>query len=93
MADLRAWSLAHADGLIATYASRLAPSDLHYARLVQPFRSRWLLLWDAPVLAALQAGVLPPEPRQPTRLAPPDYWRYRGLGAGLAPQIEEDEAP
>ncbi len=93
LAELRDWSLAHADGLVATYASRLAPSDLHYARLVQPFRSRWLLLWDAPVLAAVQAGVLPPEPRQPTRMVPPDYWRYRGLGAGLVPQIEEDDAP
>jgi 4-amino-4-deoxy-L-arabinose transferase-like glycosyltransferase len=91
--DLAAWLQAHPNALVATYTSRLTPVDLRHARLIQPFRSRWLLLWDAPVLAALRAGATPPDSAHPTTLAPPDYWRYRQVEPGSTQRIEDEEAP
>ena len=91
--DIANWAHAHPDGQIITYTSRLAPTDLRYARLVQPFRSQWLLLWDAPTLVALIGGATPPEPRQPIAMFPPDYWRYRQLNASARTEVEEDDAP
>jgi 4-amino-4-deoxy-L-arabinose transferase-like glycosyltransferase len=87
--EVAAWAQAHPTGAVVTYASRLAPGDLRYARLIQPFRSKWLLLWDAPTLATLMAGATPPEPRRAVTLFPPDYWRYRQV-AGGASQVDED---
>lgn len=89
--ELVAWTQAHPNGLVATYASRLTPADLRYARLIQPFRSRWLLLWDAPVLGALREGATPPEPAHPTTLVPPDYWRYRQIDPASSQQMEDEE--
>jgi hypothetical protein len=63
---------------------------LRYARLVQPFRSHWMLLWDAPNLAAMIAGTTPTESPHAIAQFPPDYWRYRHLAAGVATEVEED---
>lgn len=65
------------NGVVVSYASKLTPTDLRYARLVQPAFSSWLLIWDARTLAALRAGRVPPDPRQPTLMYPTDYWRYK----------------
>jgi hypothetical protein len=36
-----------------------------------------MVIWDAPILAALRRGQQPSEPAAPTVLLPaPDYWRY-----------------
>lgn len=75
------WARAHPDGLVIDYRSKLDSSDLSYARLIQPFRSRWLTLWDAPTLAALRSGLTPAESGHPVELYPPAYWRYRALGS------------
>ncbi|HJU41033.1 MAG TPA: hypothetical protein VJ724_15790, partial [Tahibacter sp.] len=58
-----------------------------YARLIQPFRSQWLEIWDADKLVALKAGQTPAEPAQRTALYPPDYWRY-----GPPPARSDDAA-
>jgi len=87
------WARAHPNGMVITYAGRLAPTDLRYAHLVQPFRSHWLLLWDAPTLAALMAGATPPEPHRAIAMFPPDYWPYRQLSAGAKTEVEEDAPP
>jgi len=78
--QLADWARAHPNGLVIDYRSKLEPADLRYGRLIQPFRSRWLTLWDAPALAALHAGTTPAEPVQPAALYPPEYWRYRVPG-------------
>lgn len=78
-ADVSAFAAAHSDGLVITYPRQLSSADLRYALLVQPFRGDWLVVWTAPALAALQSGRPPPEPAQPTRLYPADYWRYRDV--------------
>jgi 4-amino-4-deoxy-L-arabinose transferase-like glycosyltransferase len=70
------WAQAHPDGVIVRYPSRLDPRALRYALLIQPFRSRWLEVWSATTLAAIEAGQTPAEPAQRTALYPPDYWRY-----------------
>jgi hypothetical protein len=67
------------NGLVVSYRNNLTPNDLRYALLVQPSRSTWLMIWNAPTLAALNAGRIPPEPVQPTLLYPRDYWRFKSL--------------
>ncbi|NII55384.1 4-amino-4-deoxy-L-arabinose transferase-like glycosyltransferase [Lutibacter sp. SG786] len=67
----------HPDGLIVSYAKHPPANAFRYARLIQPSRTGWLMIWDATTLNALQSGRLPPEPRQPTLLYPQDYWRTR----------------
>ncbi|NID16326.1 ArnT family glycosyltransferase [Luteibacter yeojuensis] len=67
----------HPDGIIVSYAKHPPANAFRYARLIQPSRTGWLMIWDAPTLLALQEGRLPPEPRQPTLLYPQDYWRTR----------------
>jgi hypothetical protein len=67
---------AHPDGLIVVHPEKLAPQDLRYALLVQPFRSSWLVIWPAASLAELRAGRTPPEPRQPTLVYPTDGGRH-----------------
>jgi 4-amino-4-deoxy-L-arabinose transferase-like glycosyltransferase len=67
----------HPDGVIISYAKHPPANAFRYARLIQPSRTGWLMIWDAPTLNALQEGRLPPEPRQPTLLYPQDYWRTR----------------
>jgi 4-amino-4-deoxy-L-arabinose transferase-like glycosyltransferase len=74
--DVVEWARAHPRGLIVRYPARLDPRARRYALLIQPFRSRWLEIWAAPTLGAIEAGQTPAEPEQRTALYPPDYWRY-----------------
>jgi len=67
----------HPDGVIVSYAKHPPAEAFRYARLIQPSRTGWLMIWDAATLDALQDGRVPPEPRQPTLLYPQDYWRTR----------------
>jgi 4-amino-4-deoxy-L-arabinose transferase-like glycosyltransferase len=77
---LQDWAAKHPRGLVIDYPERLAPDDLRYARLVQPYRGTWLVIWDAPTLAMLRRGQQPPEPSAPTVLLPaPNYWRYANV--------------
>ncbi len=76
--QLASWSQSHPDGVVLTDPDTLNSTDMRYAMLVQPFRSSWVVVWRAPVLAAIQAGHSPDEPVQPTRLVPEGYWRYQG---------------
>ena len=69
---LQDYAHAHPDGLIVAHTKNLAPADLRYALLVQPFRSTWLVIWPAASLADLRAGHTPPEPAQPTLVYPAD---------------------
>jgi 4-amino-4-deoxy-L-arabinose transferase-like glycosyltransferase len=74
---LQRWAAEHPRGLVIEYPDRLVPADLRSARLVQPYRGSWMVIWDAPILAALRRGQQPPEPRTSTVLLPsPGYWRY-----------------
>jgi 4-amino-4-deoxy-L-arabinose transferase-like glycosyltransferase len=68
---------AHPDGLIVAHPGKLDANDLHYALLVQPFRSSWLVVWPAASLVELRAGLTPPEPAQPTQIYPVDDRGYR----------------
>jgi 4-amino-4-deoxy-L-arabinose transferase-like glycosyltransferase len=78
--DLQNWAAGHPRGLVIEYPERLTAADLRYARLVQPYRGTWLVIWDASVLATLRRGQQPPEPFAPTLLLPSaDYWRYAGV--------------
>jgi 4-amino-4-deoxy-L-arabinose transferase-like glycosyltransferase len=74
--DVIDWARAHPRGLIVRYPAKLDPRARRYALLIQPFRSRWLEIWSAPTLGAIEAGQTPAEPAQRTALYPPDYWRY-----------------
>lgn len=75
--SLQHFAAKHPHGLVIAYPNHLKPTDLRYARLVQPYRGAWIVIWDAPSLAALRQGQQPPEPRAPTVLLPaPNYWRY-----------------
>ena len=67
----------HPDGLIVSYAKHPPAEAYRFARLVQPSRTGWLMIWDAATLSALQAGRIPAEPSVPTQLYPLDYWRTR----------------
>ncbi|MDN5923622.1 MAG: glycosyltransferase family 39 protein [Xanthomonadales bacterium] len=74
--DLAWWARQHPDGVVITTPRHLTAADKHYALLVQPFRSDWVVLWDAASLAALRNGQRPPEPARSTQLFPHEYWRY-----------------
>lgn len=76
---LQDYARAHPDGLVVTRTEKLAPVDLRYALLVQPFRSVWLAIWPAASLAELRAGHAPPEPAQPTLVYPTHEGRYRAI--------------
>ncbi|WP_291777202.1 glycosyltransferase family 39 protein [Luteibacter sp.] len=67
----------HPDGLIVSYAKHPPADAFRYARLIQPSRTGWLMIWDANTLQSLQTGRVPPEPAQPTLLYPQEYWRTR----------------
>ncbi|MEO7149027.1 MAG: glycosyltransferase family 39 protein [Rhodanobacteraceae bacterium] len=73
---LQDWAVAHPRGIVVEYPSDLNAADLRYALYAQPFRSVWLVVWDAPILVALRRGEKPPEPRHPTELYPYGYWRF-----------------
>jgi hypothetical protein len=74
---LQRWAVEHPRGLVIEYPDRLAPADLRSSRLVQPYRGSWMVIWDAPILAALRRGQQPPEPGTSTVLLPSSgYWRY-----------------
>lgn len=73
---LQDWAKAHPDGLIVEYPSDLDSRDQRYAVFVQPFRSVWLVVWDAPTLAALRRGEQPRAPMRSPVLYPQGYWRY-----------------
>jgi 4-amino-4-deoxy-L-arabinose transferase-like glycosyltransferase len=68
----------HPDGLIVSYAKHPPAEAYRFARLIQPSRTGWLMIWDADTLNALQSGRVPVEPTVPTQLYPLDYWRTRG---------------
>jgi hypothetical protein len=67
----------HPDGLIVSYAKHPPATAYRFARLIQPSRTGWLMIWDAATLDALQDGRVPVEPSVPTQLYPLDYWRTR----------------
>lgn len=67
----------HPDGLIVSYAKHPPAEAFRYARLIQPSRTGWLMVWDAATLDALQSGRTAHEPQRPTQLYPRDYWRTR----------------
>jgi hypothetical protein len=67
----------HPDGVIVTHPEKLDADALRYALLVQPFRSSWLVVWEAASLADLSAGHTPPEPAMPTQVYPIGDRRYR----------------
>ena len=74
---LQRWATLHPHGVVIDYPRSIAPADLRYALMVQPYRGVWLALWDASALATLERGGQPPEPAARTILLPaPDYWRY-----------------
>ncbi|HET6631723.1 MAG TPA: glycosyltransferase family 39 protein [Rhodanobacteraceae bacterium] len=77
--QLADWAARHPQGLVLTSPETLRPADLHYAQLVHPFRSSWVVIWRARVLVTLRAGGRPPEPLRSTQLYPHGYWRYRGV--------------
>ncbi|MEY2151295.1 ArnT family glycosyltransferase [Rhodanobacter sp. 115] len=75
--SLQSFAAKHRHGLVVAYPRRLTATDVHYARLVQPYRGVWIVIWDATSLATLRRGQQPPEPHAPTILLPtPNYWRY-----------------
>jgi 4-amino-4-deoxy-L-arabinose transferase-like glycosyltransferase len=78
--SLQVFALQHPRGLVVAYPNRITAADLRYARLVQPYRGVWLVVWNAVSLAMLRRGQQPPEPRTPTVLLPAsDYWRYQDV--------------
>jgi 4-amino-4-deoxy-L-arabinose transferase-like glycosyltransferase len=77
---LQDWAAQHPRGLVIAYPEKLDADDLRYARLVQPYRGTWLVIWNAATLAALRRGQQPREPAVPTVLLPaPGYWRYSNV--------------
>jgi 4-amino-4-deoxy-L-arabinose transferase-like glycosyltransferase len=77
--EIQDFARVNPNGLIISYGDRLDANDLRYAELVQPFRSDFMVVWTASTLAALRQGRQPAEPRTPTLIYPPDYWRYRAV--------------
>jgi 4-amino-4-deoxy-L-arabinose transferase-like glycosyltransferase len=67
---VREFAQEHPDGLIVDHPGKLESTDLRYALLVQPFRSSWMVIWQASSLADIDAGQTPQEPVQPTRIYP-----------------------
>jgi 4-amino-4-deoxy-L-arabinose transferase-like glycosyltransferase len=67
----------HPNGVVVSYAKHPPANAFRYARLIQPSRTGWLMIWDATTLNALHMGRVPPEPKQPTLLYPQEYWRTR----------------
>lgn len=67
----------HPDALIVDHPEKLDVHALHYALLVQPFRSSWMVIWPAASLADVYSGRTPAEPAQPTRIYPVPDGRYR----------------
>ncbi|MEO8671378.1 MAG: glycosyl transferase [Tahibacter sp.] len=74
--DVATWAAEHPDGVIVRGDRGPSTAARRFAALIQPFRSHWLVLWDARTLAAVEAGGTPAEPLQRTELYPPNYWRY-----------------
>ncbi|MDE3209479.1 MAG: glycosyltransferase family 39 protein [Pseudomonadota bacterium] len=69
---LQDYAHAHPNAVIVTHPKVLAPADLRYALLVQPFRSTWMVVWPATALADLRAGHTPAEPAHATLVYPAD---------------------
>ncbi len=76
---LEEWSVAHPQGRIIHYVDSLTPADLHYAELVQAFRSSWLLIEPVDTWIQRRRGQIPPPPSQPADLHPPGYWPYEAV--------------
>lgn len=77
---LQDWAARHPRGIVIEYPDELDASELRYARLVQPYRGVWMVIWNASTLATLRRGQQPPEPALPTVLLPsPGYWRYANV--------------
>ncbi|HEX5959764.1 MAG TPA: glycosyltransferase family 39 protein [Rhodanobacteraceae bacterium] len=78
--SLQHFASSHPRGLVIAYPERLGADTLRYARLVQPYRGTWMVIWNASTLAMLRRGQQPPEPSVPTVLLPaPNYWRYANV--------------
>ncbi len=67
-ADVAAFARQHANGLVITAPDKVPAAARHYAVLIQPFRSDWLVTWPAGTLAAIHSGQQPPAPAQPVRI-------------------------
>lgn len=77
---LQDWASQHPRGIIIEYPEQLDSDELRYARLVQPYRGVWMVIWNASTLATLRRGQQPSEPALPTVLLPsPGYWRYANV--------------
>ncbi len=81
---LQEFAKSHPDGLIITHPEDLQASALRYALLVQPFRSSWVVVWSAPILADLRAGRTPTEPLQPPQIFPAAKVQYGGQTVNAA---------
>ena len=66
---------AHPDGVIVDHPEKIDGNALHYALLVQPFRSSWMVIWSAASLGDLYAGKTPPDPSRPTEIYTADAQR------------------
>lgn len=55
--DVLAWARANPDGVVVRYPARTDPANEKAALLVQPFRSRWIEIWEARALAAATPSV------------------------------------
>ena len=78
--SLQDFASRHPRGLVIAHPGHVDADALRYARLVQPYRGTWMVIWNASTLAMLQRGQQPPEPAAPTVLLPgPDYWRYANV--------------
>jgi 4-amino-4-deoxy-L-arabinose transferase-like glycosyltransferase len=49
--DVAAWAKANPDGVIVRYPASTEPANEKAALLVQPFRTRWIEIWEAQTLA------------------------------------------
>lgn len=79
--SVQAFARTHPDGFIVTRPETLTTADLQDALLIQPFRSSWVVVWSAKVLARVRAGEPSPAPSHPATLYQLDRWRSSHLFA------------
>lgn len=79
--SIQAFAHKHPDGVVVTRPEKLTPTDLHEALLIQPFRSSWVVVWTAKVLASIRARDPLPKPPHPAKLYQLDRWRSSHLFA------------
>ena len=78
-AEIAAFAKQHPDALVVEHPEHLSAEARRYARLAQPFRSSWMVVWPATTLVALRAGMTPPPPAR----APVIYGEDGRLHAAL----------